>query len=68
MLKFIKHHMDTISGIGIYPVISFVIFLSVFLVALLYVWRATRAHIDHMAALPINEGDSTTETIHHAHQ
>ena len=31
MLKFIKHHMDTISGIGIYPVLSFVIFFTFFL-------------------------------------
>ncbi len=30
MLKFIKHHMDTIAGIGIYPVVSFVIFFSIF--------------------------------------
>ncbi|MBL7950350.1 MAG: CcoQ/FixQ family Cbb3-type cytochrome c oxidase assembly chaperone [Flavobacteriales bacterium] len=68
MLKFIKHHMDTIGGIGIYPVISFVIFFSVFIIALLYVWKATRTHIDHMAALPIAEGHSTNETNNHAHQ
>ena len=56
MLKFIKHHMDTIGGIGIYPVISFVIFFSVFIIALLYVWRVSRTHIDHMSALPLAEG------------
>lgn len=67
MLKFIKHHMDTITGIGIYPVISFVIFFSVFIIALLYVWKATRTHIDHMAALPITESENTNEPLHHAH-
>jgi hypothetical protein len=68
MLKFIKHHMDTIGGIGIYPVTSFVIFFSVFIIALLYVWKATRSHIDHMAALPIAEGEPTNEPLPHAHQ
>lgn len=66
MLKFIKHHMDTIAGIGIYPVLSFVIFFSIFCIALLYVFKARRNHIDHMAALPLTEGDRTNESIHHA--
>lgn len=68
MLKFIKHHMDTIGGIGIYPVISFVIFFSVFIIALLYVWRVNRTHIDHMSALPLAEGRLSNETPDHAHQ
>lgn len=66
MLKFIKHHMDTIAGIGLYPVVSFVIFFSIFLIAVLYVWKATRTHIDHMAALPLTEVVSTNESTHHA--
>lgn len=66
MLKFVKQHMETIAGIGIYPVVSFVIFFSIFCIALLYVWKATRRHIDHMAALPLTEGNSTNESIHHA--
>lgn len=63
MLKFIKHHMDTIGGIGIYPVLSFLIFFGVFLFALLYVLRARRSHIDHMADLPLLNNDGTSESI-----
>ncbi len=66
MLKFIKHHMDTIAGIGIYPVLSFVIFFSIFCIALLYVRRASRSHIDHMAALPITDAPDTNEPQDHA--
>ncbi len=66
MLKFIKHHMDTIVGIGIYPVLSFVIFFSIFCFALLYVWRARRTHIDHMAALPLADAPSPNGPQHHA--
>ena len=68
MLKFIKHHLDTIVGIGLYPLISFVLFFGIFIVAALYVMKARRTHIDHMAALPLSEGNSITEPIHHAHQ
>lgn len=66
MLKFIKHHLDTIGGIGIYPVISFVIFFSVFLIALLYVRKARRGHIDHMAALPLSDSIPSNEHQDHA--
>ena len=68
MLKFIKHHMDTIGGIGIYPVISFVIFFSIFCIALLYVWRARRTHIDHMASLPLVGPTDTNGSNNHANQ
>lgn len=65
MLKFIKHHMDTIAGIGIFPVLSFVIFFSIFLIALLYVWKARRTHIDHMAALPLTDETNAYDTERH---
>ena len=32
MLKFIKHNMETISGIEIYPIISLLIFFLFFVV------------------------------------
>ena len=66
MLKFIKHHMDTISGIGIYPVISFVIFFGVFIAVLILVRKASRSHIDHMASLPLAGETVTNETTAHA--
>ena len=58
--------MDTISGVGIYPLISFVIFFSFFLVMLWWVRRVSRAHIDHMAALPMDP-DMNQEANDHAH-
>ncbi len=39
MLKFIKHTMDTIGGIEIYPIISLLIFFTFFV--LLFIWVAT---------------------------
>ncbi|MCB0774037.1 MAG: CcoQ/FixQ family Cbb3-type cytochrome c oxidase assembly chaperone [Flavobacteriales bacterium] len=66
MLKFVKQHMETIAGIGIYPVLSFVIFFSVFLIALLYVRKADRNHIRHMADLPLSGTDTSNEQQEHA--
>ncbi|MBK6542012.1 MAG: CcoQ/FixQ family Cbb3-type cytochrome c oxidase assembly chaperone [Flavobacteriales bacterium] len=67
MLKFIKHHLDTIAGVGIYPVISFVIFFSFFLLMLFWLRRVGSAHVDHMAALPLSDEINTNDTAYHAH-
>lgn len=66
MLKFIQHHMDTITGIGLYPVLSFVIFFSIFIIALLYVRKASRGHVAHMSALPLADPFPPNETQEHA--
>ncbi|MCX6180792.1 MAG: CcoQ/FixQ family Cbb3-type cytochrome c oxidase assembly chaperone [Bacteroidetes bacterium] len=55
MLKFIKHHLDTIAGVEIFPVISFLIFFSVFLFAVIYVWKADKKHMDEMSSLPLDK-------------
>jgi len=67
MLKFIKHHMDTINGIGIYPAISFVLFFTFFVLMLVWLRKVGRDHMDHMAALPINEEFSIFEIEHNDH-
>lgn len=57
MLKFIKHHLDTISGIDIYPVISFVIFFTFFVLLAAYVMWERREFFEEMGRLPL-EGNS----------
>lgn len=67
MLKFIKHHLDTIAGVSIYPVLSFLIFFSLFIVVLLWVRKVSNAYIAHMADLPLMEEASNSETGPHAY-
>ncbi len=55
MLKFIKHHMDSISGIEIYPLISFLIFFSIFMGALIYVIKSDKKRMYQLGALPLGE-------------
>ncbi|MBK7086221.1 MAG: CcoQ/FixQ family Cbb3-type cytochrome c oxidase assembly chaperone [Flavobacteriales bacterium] len=52
MLKFIKHHLDTIAGVGIYPVISFVIFFSFFLLMLFWLRRGCCARRSYGGTAP----------------
>ncbi|MBK6370801.1 MAG: CcoQ/FixQ family Cbb3-type cytochrome c oxidase assembly chaperone [Flavobacteriales bacterium] len=66
MLKFIKHHMDTIAGIGIYPAISFVLFFSFFLGMLWWLRSVSQGHIAHMTALPLAEDHNINDRAHHA--
>lgn len=57
MLKFIKHHMS-IEGIEIFPLISFLLFFTFFVLVLVYVMRQDKKHIQEMSNLPL-EGDNT---------
>ena len=67
MLKFIRHHLDTINGVGLYPTLSFIIFFGFFLLVLLWVRKTGRTHIDHMSSLPLADEPHTSGTDHHAH-
>jgi len=48
----------SIDGIEIYPLISFLLFFSFFIIVLIYVFRKDKKHIQEMSNLPL-EGDNT---------
>ena len=54
MLKFVKHHMSSIEGIEIFPIISFVIFGLFFLAVLIWVWRADKKKINEISRYPLD--------------
>lgn len=54
MLKFIKHHMASIDGIEIYPLISFTIFFLFFIVVGYYTFTTPKKHINKMKAMPLD--------------
>lgn len=57
MLKFIKHHMETIAGVEIYPLISFVIFFSFFIGVTAWVMMMRKSRIEELENLPLNDND-----------
>jgi cytochrome c oxidase cbb3-type subunit 4 len=50
-----KEVLRTIVGIEIFPVLSLVIFLTVFLVMLVWVLRLDRGRLDAYASLPLDD-------------
>jgi hypothetical protein len=50
-----KNVLQSISGVAIYPIISFVIFFLFFLGLAGYVLVANRQHIDTMSQLPLHD-------------
>jgi hypothetical protein len=54
MLRFIKHHMTSIEGIELFPVISLSIFTLFFAGLLVWVMRAKKEDIDEVANYPLS--------------
>lgn len=57
MLKFIKGHMASISGIEIYPLISLSIFFGFFVLLFVYLSYKNKAYYDKMSAFPLDKND-----------
>jgi len=55
MLKFVKHTMETIDGIALFPIISFVIFFSFFIGLLYWVLKTDKSYVNHLENLPFEE-------------
>lgn len=55
-MKFINY-LESITGVGIYPLTSFIIFFVFFLLVGLFVWKGRKEYFDHLSNLPINNQD-----------
>ncbi|WP_422107938.1 CcoQ/FixQ family Cbb3-type cytochrome c oxidase assembly chaperone [Winogradskyella sp.] len=61
MLKFVKNHMESISGIEIYPIISLLIFFIFFVALFYWVITAKKEYITTVSNLPLdNKNNNTT--------
>lgn len=54
MLRYIKHHLDTIKGVEIYPMISLILFFIVFTTMLYFVFKMPKKSIDELSNLPLD--------------
>jgi cytochrome c oxidase cbb3-type subunit IV len=62
MLKFIKHNMETIVDIEIYPIISLLIFFTIFVSYAIYAFTRSKDEIDRMSVMPLEDNVSEMET------
>ena len=54
MLKFVKGHMESITGIEIYPLISLIIFFTFFVALFVWVYTAKKEYIKTVSNLPLD--------------
>lgn len=59
-----KNVLQTIEGVGIFPMISMLIFLSVFLAAIIWFFKADKKHLQRMAELPLESTNHGKERNH----
>lgn len=57
MLRFVKHHMETIIGVEIFPIISFVIFFVFFCAVAAYVIWQRKEHFTKMSKMPLDDNE-----------
>ena len=56
MLKFIKHHLvETIGGLEFFPILSLIIFVSLFSIGTIMAFSAKKQHINQMSNLPLED-------------
>ena len=55
MLKFVKHNMEGIDGVSIYPIISLSIFSSFLWLYFIYAMTYSKDKIKTMSELPFND-------------
>ena len=55
MFKFIKQYAEKIEGIEIYPLISQLIFVTFFVLVLVYVAKMKKTKIDEMKQMPLDQ-------------
>jgi hypothetical protein len=59
MLKFVKNHMESITGVEIYPIISLLIFFSFFVILFWWVITAKKDYINKVSSLPLDNQNTT---------
>ena len=55
MLKFIKHNLETISGVDIYPIISLTLFFVIFVAFFIWAMTYSKDKINELSELPFKD-------------
>jgi cytochrome c oxidase cbb3-type subunit 4 len=55
MFEQIKHNMETIAGVAIYPILSLVIFFAFFMGLGIWVFTYKKEKIEELSNLPLND-------------
>ena len=64
MLKFIKHNLEGIDGVEIYPIISLLLFFLVFITMIVFVFKLPKKRIDEVSQFPLDNDTNIKEISH----
>jgi hypothetical protein len=56
-MKF-KNYLENITGVGVYPLISLIVFVVFFGLVSFYVIRGNKSHFERLRNLPINDNET----------
>ncbi len=59
-MKFINY-LESITGIGIYPLVSFIIFFTFFLGVSIYLLKTSKNHFSQVAQIPLENNFNTNQ-------
>lgn len=59
-MKFINY-LETIAGVGIFPLISLSIFFTFFVLLTIYVFKVSKTRIAEMKNIPLNDKTDPTQ-------
>ncbi|WP_264563670.1 cbb3-type cytochrome oxidase subunit 3 [Flavobacterium sp. N3904] len=55
MFEQIKHNMETIAGVAIYPILSLLIFFAFFIGLAFWVFSYKKEKIDELSQIPLDD-------------
>ena len=62
-MKLVSHYFESIAGIEIYPIVSFLIFFTFFIIVTYLVIKMDKNEIRELSNMPLeNDNDSETRT------
>lgn len=62
-MKIVSHYLESIEGVAIYPIISLLIFLTVFGLITIWAIRIRKPDIQKMKNMPFDEQDLQNQDI-----
>ncbi len=57
-MRLVRHYLESIAGVEIYPIISFLIFFIFFIAVTWYVIRLDKSYIDEITRYPIDDDEA----------
>lgn len=60
-MRYVKHYLEDITGVEIYPMISLLIFFIFFLGLTIYVVMMRKQHVEYMRNRPLDDENVDTD-------